>query len=185
MKFKVPTLSRRKLLPMAAAVAIAGATALPATSANAATVAIYKLVTIDLVDTAMDGFETALQDAYPDVTFEVFDAQGQANLYPTIARQIVRDDFDLIAVIGTPAVLATVDAAVQAGSDVPIVFIAMGDPIGAGIANSLEEPGQQATGTTDWTPPDQNSRERPPCPAGCAEHRHHLGSVEPERQGLP
>ncbi len=156
MKFKLPTLTRRKLLSMVALASLTiGGSALSAASANAATVAVYKLVTIDLVDEALAGFETALQAAYPDVTFEVFDAQGQANLYPTIARQIVRDDFDLIAVIGTPAVLATVDAAVEAGSDVPVVFIAMGDPVGAGIANSLEEPGQQATGTTDWTPPDQ------------------------------
>lgn len=155
MRLIVPTLSRRRLLTTAAALTLIGGTALPATSAFAADVAIYKLVTIDLVDEAIDGFMSALEGDYADVEFEIFDAQGQANLYPTIARQIIRDEFDLVAVIGTPVVLATVDAAIQAGSEVPIVFIAMGDPVGAGIADSLEVPGQQTTGTTDWVPPSE------------------------------
>lgn len=109
-----------------------------ATVANAAEVAVFKIVSIQLVDDAIKGFETALKSKVPDVTFKEYDAQGQANLFPTIARQIVRDDKPaLIAVIGTPVVLATVQAAKQGKSDVPIVFIAMGDPVGAGIADSM------------------------------------------------
>ncbi|MEM8854764.1 MAG: ABC transporter substrate-binding protein, partial [Pseudomonadota bacterium] len=122
-------------------------------ASDAPEVVVYQIVEIDLVRDAVDGFRTALTDAVPAATTSLKDAQGQANLFPTIARQIVRDAPDLIAVIGTPIVIATVEAAQRAGSDVPIVFIAMGDPVGAGIAASKSAPGGQATGTTDWIEP--------------------------------
>lgn len=127
-----------------------------AQAAEAPQVAVYQIVKIDLVSEAVDGFRTALSDAVPGVSISLSDAQGQANLFPTIARQIVRDAPDLIAVIGTPIVIATVEAAKRAGSDVPVVFIAMGDPVGAGLAASKEAPGGQATGTTDWIEPAES-----------------------------
>lgn len=136
-----------------AATLVAGAAAFLSHSSHAAEVAVFKIVSIELVETAVAGFTEALEGASEGVSLALHDAQGQANLFPTIARQIVRDEPDLIAVIGTPAVLATVQAAEQAGSDVPIIFIAMGDPVGAGIAESLDRPGKQSSGSTDWIPP--------------------------------
>lgn len=135
------------------AVALASALFGTAHANEAPDIAIYQIVEIDLVSQAVDGFRTALTDAIPGATISLSDAQGQANLFPTIARQVVRDAPDLIAVIGTPIVIATVEAARRAGSNVPIVFIAMGDPVGAGIAASKAAPGGQATGTTDWIEP--------------------------------
>lgn len=125
-------------------------------AAEAAKVSVFKIVSIQLINDAVAGFEASIKAKMPDVEFKEYDAQGQPNLFPTIARQIVRNDNpDLIAVIGTPVILATAEAAKQAGSNVPIVFIAMGDPVGAGIAESLEKPGKNATGTTDWIAPEQ------------------------------
>lgn len=122
-------------------------------SAETPQVVIYQIVEIDLVRDAVDGFRSALTEVVPGAEFTMHDAQGQPNLFPTIARQIIRDAPDLVAVIGTPIVIATVEAAQQAGSDVPVIFIAMGDPVGAGLAVSKTEPGGQASGTTDWIEP--------------------------------
>lgn len=134
---------------------IAAAAVFAAQQAKAADVAVFKLVSIELIEDAVNGFTEVVEGSIDGVSVTVHDAQGQANLFPTIARQIIRDEPDLVAVIGTPAVLATVQAAEQAGSDVPIIFIAMGDPVGAGIADSLENPGKQSSGTVDWIPPGE------------------------------
>lgn len=145
--------TRRLLASTAALIASVALLALPG-AATAQEIALYKIVDLGLITDALDGFKEAVTKAKPDATFEEYDAQGQPNLIPTIARQIVRDGPDLIAVIGTPVVIATVQEAEQAGSDVPIIFIAMGDPVGAGVAASAEAPGGQATGTTDWVSPE-------------------------------
>ena len=135
---------------------LSGGVLVAAQASETPRVAVYQIVEIDLVSEAVDGFRTALASAVPSASISLSDAQGQANLFPTIARQIVRDAPDLIAVIGTPIVIATVEAAKRAGSDVPVVFIAMGDPVGAGLAASKEAPGGQATGTTDWIEPAES-----------------------------
>lgn len=143
----------RRLRGAVAGLVAGGALAFPGT-AMAQEIALYKIVDLSLITEALDGFKAAVLAAKPDATFKEYDAQGQANLFPTIARQIVRDAPDLVAVIGTPVVLATVQQVQHAGSDLPVIFIAMGDPVGAGIAESLDAPGGTATGTTDWVPPE-------------------------------
>lgn len=51
--------------------------------------------------------------------------------------------------LGTPAVIATF----QNNPDIPIIAIAMGDPVGAGVANSMEAPGLNVTGSSDYVDP--------------------------------
>lgn len=123
--------------------------------ASATDIAIYKIMTMKLIDDSTNAFAEEIKAKFPDANITFYDAQGQANLFPTIARQIVRSEPDLIGVFGTSILLATVQAAKQADSEVPIVFIATGDPVGAGVANSLEVPGQQSSGTTDWVAPKE------------------------------
>lgn len=142
-----------KLAQTALVSTLAMAVAMP--QALAIDIAIYKIMTMELIDDATNAFADEIKAKFPDANITFYDAQGQANLFPTIARQIVRSEPDLIGVFGTSIVLATVQAAQQADSDVPIIFIATGDPVGAGIADSIEAPGQQSSGTTDWIPPKQ------------------------------
>ena len=143
----------RRLRGAVAGLVAGGALAFPG-GTLAQEIALYKIVDLSLITEALDGFKAAVLAARPEATFTEYDAQGQANLFPTIARQIVRDAPDLVAVIGTPVVLAMVQEVQQAGTDLPVIFVAMGDPVGAGIAESLEAPGGPATGTIDWVPPE-------------------------------
>jgi putative ABC transport system substrate-binding protein len=70
-------------------------------------------------------------------------ADGHPERLPQLAAELVRANPDvLITGFGTLAP----KAAVAATQSIPIVFTAVGDPIGAGLIKSLREPGGNATG---------------------------------------
>src|SRR5829696_442136 len=73
-------------------------------------------------------------------------AAGQADRLPQLATELValRPDV-MVAGIGTLAARA----AKAATSSIPIVFTTVGDPLGAGLVESLGRPGGNVTGLTD------------------------------------
>ena len=72
-------------------------------------------------------------------------ADGQAERLPQLAEELVRTVPDvLIAGFGTlPA-----KAAKAATTTIPVVFTSVGDPIGAGVVESLNRPGGNVTGVS-------------------------------------
>ncbi|MGQ9546621.1 MAG: ABC transporter substrate-binding protein, partial [Dehalococcoidia bacterium] len=66
----------------------------------------------------------------------------------TIAQYFVSEDVDLIFSIATPTTQACADAV--KGTDIPVIFAAVTDPVAAGFAESWERPGGQITGASDW-----------------------------------
>jgi ABC-type uncharacterized transport system substrate-binding protein len=77
-----------------------------------------------------------------NVVIEYRSADGRAERFPDLARELVRLKVDLIVTRGTPAALA----AKHATATIPIVMAASGDPVGTGIAASLAHPGGNVTG---------------------------------------
>ena len=69
-------------------------------------------------------------------------AQGSRELAEKIAVEFVRRKVDIIVTSATPPTTA----AKQATSVIPIVFAAVGDPVGTGLVASLARPGGNATG---------------------------------------
>src|SRR5579872_2479313 len=69
-------------------------------------------------------------------------AEGRAELSREIAAEFVRLKVDVIVTAGTPNILA----ARQATASIPIVFAAAGDPVGAGLVQSLARHGGNVTG---------------------------------------
>ena len=69
-------------------------------------------------------------------------AEGRNERAAEIAAEFVRLKVDVIVTQGTPSVIA----AKQATSVIPIVFAAVGDPIGSGLVASLSRPGGNVTG---------------------------------------
>jgi putative ABC transport system substrate-binding protein len=63
---------------------------------------------------------------------------------PAMAEELVALDVELIVTVGTPAALA----AHKASASVPIVMATIGDPVAAGLVQSLARPGGNATGNT-------------------------------------
>lgn len=71
-------------------------------------------------------------------------ADGSLDRLPALAKELVALKPDLIVTSTTPPTLA----ALKATRTIPIVFVAVGDPIGSGIVESLTRPRGNATGTS-------------------------------------
>ncbi|MCD7837787.1 MAG: ABC transporter, partial [Clostridiales bacterium] len=82
-------------------------------------------------------------------TFEVnYDnAQADATVLNQIGADMVASQVDVIVAVATP--VATVMQATTEDTDIPVVFSAVSDPVGAGLVESMEEPGGNVTGTSD------------------------------------
>ena len=76
------------------------------------------------------------------VTIDYRWAEGRRERYAEIAADFVRLKVDIIVTSATPPSFA----AKQATSVIPIVFAAVGDPVGSGLVTSLARPGGNVTG---------------------------------------
>jgi putative ABC transport system substrate-binding protein len=114
-------------------------------------VGVLQMAEAEILDDIVGAFEQRLSDelAPATVNFERRNAQGDQSLIASLARDFAGSDADAFAVIGTPAVLALA----QQITDRPIFAIGMGDPVGAGVADSLEAPGGNVTGSIDYVEP--------------------------------
>ena len=72
-------------------------------------------------------------------------AQGRDELYAEFAAEFVRLKVDVIVTAGTDATIALK----KATSEIPIVFAAVGDPVGTGVIASLAHPGGNVTGLSN------------------------------------
>ncbi len=71
-------------------------------------------------------------------------AEGKYERFPGLIRELIGSKVDVLVTAGTPASLAVKKAA----SSIPLVMIAVGDPIGTGLIASLAHPGGNITGLT-------------------------------------
>jgi putative ABC transport system substrate-binding protein len=100
----------------------------------------------------MDGFKSGLRELGwvegEGIRFELRAAEGQLELLPEFASEIIDLGVDLIAVIGA----VTVRAVRQVSLTIPTVFAVVVEPIGDGLAANLEHPGGNLTGVTTFDP---------------------------------
>jgi putative ABC transport system substrate-binding protein len=81
------------------------------------------------------------------LTIDYLSAEGRTEQYPALAAECVRINPDIIAVTTTPGALALK----KATNTIPIVMVALGDPVGTGIVGSLSRPGGNITGLSQMT----------------------------------
>lgn len=110
----------------------------------------YKIGIVQLMehvalDDARIGFTERLDELGIVYEVDYQNAQGDIGTARTIAEKFVNDNVDLIYAIATPAA----EAAVGTGTDIPILFSAVTDPVTAHLVDSLEKPGLNVTGTSD------------------------------------
>lgn len=79
-----------------------------------------------------------------NVVYEARFARGDAKRLPALAAELVALKPDIIVTASTPGSIA----AMRATSSIPIVFYALGDPLGSGLVTSLARPGGNVTGTS-------------------------------------
>ena len=98
--------------------------------------------------TTVNAFVPALKElGYTEGQNIAFDrkfADGDANKLGRLAQQLVDSRVDAIVVLATPVARAVK----QATSSIPIVAIAMADPVEDGLVSSLARPGGNVTGTS-------------------------------------
>ena len=75
-------------------------------------------------------------------TFEQHYADDHLDRLPTLASELVNAHTDILLTFATPASRA----AKAATSTIPIVLVAVGDPLGVGLVKSLNRPGENVTG---------------------------------------
>lgn len=81
-----------------------------------------------------------------DVSYD--NCNADANLLTQIISNFIVDDVDIMIGVATPVAMAMQAATEDNG--IPVVFAAVSDPVGAGLVESMEAPGSNVTGTSDY-----------------------------------
>jgi putative ABC transport system substrate-binding protein len=81
-------------------------------------------------------------------------ADGNYDRFPSLIAELIALKVDVIVTAGTPAALAVK----KATSSIPLVMVAVGDPVGTGLVASLARPGGNATGLTSIAPELEGKR---------------------------
>lgn len=137
---------------------LAGAALISSTGviAKTATVAVSQIVEHPALDATrqglLDGLKAKGYEEGKNLEFDYKTAQGNPAIAVQIARQFIGEEPDVLVGIATP----TAQALVSATRNIPIVFTAVTDPVGAKLVKTLEKPGKNVTGLSDLSPVDQH-----------------------------
>ena len=98
-----------------------------------------------------EGFIQELRDkGYGEdrLVIDYKNAQGDASNLQTIAQGMADGSYDLVATIATPPTQAMVNT----GTETPVIFVSVSDPLAAGVITDMEKPDKNATGTSNAIP---------------------------------
>ena len=117
----------------------------------------YKVGICNFVDDAslnqiVENIEARLGELASEkgVTFEILydNCNADASVMQQIIANFFAEDADLLVGIATPVAMTM--QAMTEENGVPVVFAAVSDPLSAGLVDSLEAPGANITGTSDY-----------------------------------
>jgi putative tryptophan/tyrosine transport system substrate-binding protein len=139
----------KKTIPLAGALALASLTAFPA-AADIKLVTITYIVDHPAIESVRQGIVDALAEEGfvegENVRYVTQSAQGAMPTQWQIAREFAGLEPDLMVAISTPSAQALQSTA---NGEIPVLFAAVTDPIGAKLVESWETPGANITGTSD------------------------------------
>ncbi|MFY0544328.1 ABC transporter substrate-binding protein [Brevibacillus sp. H7] len=117
-------------------------------------IGITQIIEHSALDASREGFIAALKDnGFEDgknIEIDFQSAQGDPSTVTSIAQKFVSDKKDAILAISTPSAQSIVKA--TEGTDIPVFFTAITDPLKAKLVDNLEKPGKNVTGTSDTHP---------------------------------
>lgn len=134
-----------------AAAAAAETVAEAARTGDPVTVGVIQMIENGAFSDMREGFIQELRDkGYGEdiLTIDYKNAQGDATNLNSICQEMADGNVDLIAAIATPAAQAIVNME----TDIPVIFISVSNPVGAGILTTMEQPDKNATGTSNAIP---------------------------------
>ncbi|MDD6187274.1 MAG: ABC transporter substrate-binding protein [Oscillospiraceae bacterium] len=104
------------------------------------------------LDNAREGFVKALEDnGYVDgenLVLDIQNAQSDQSNLSTMSDRLVNEKNDIILAIATGAAQSVAGKT----KDIPILITAVTDPVDAGLAESMEKPNTNVSGTSDASP---------------------------------
>ena len=123
-------------------------------SAALASSEVYSIGLAQLVDhpslnTIREAFLSEMEDeGYKEgenITINYQNAAGKTSNLDSIMSGYQADDVNAIVAIATPTAMA----AQNYSENIPVIFSAVSDPVGAGLVETIEKPGGNITGTSD------------------------------------
>ncbi len=89
-----------------------------------------------------------------NITVEYRWAEGKYDRFPALIAELLAAKVDVIVTAGTPAAMAVK----RATTTVPVVMVAVGDPVETGLVPSLARPGGNMTGLSSIAPDLEGKR---------------------------
>lgn len=125
------------------------------TSGDIVKIGIIKFVEHPSLDAARDSFVKKLDEEGINYELDEVSANGDISVIPTLAEKYNDEEIDLIYAIATP----TAQGAKNVITEKPIVFSAVTDPVGAELVDSIDSPGSNITGVSDYVDPKDQIEE--------------------------
>ena len=124
----------------------------PAPEAKSFKIGICNFVDDASLNQIVENIENQLKAVAADrgVEFDTLydNCQADANVMNQIIANFQAQNVDLMVGVATPVAMGMQAATEDSGT--PVVFAAVSDPVGAGLVDSLEAPGANLTGTSDY-----------------------------------
>ena len=108
----------------------------------------------NLVGSFRDGLRELGYEEGRNITVKYLWADGKYERFPTLVAELIAAKVDVIVTAGTPAALAVKEAT----TTVPLVMVAVGDPVGTGLVKNLAQPGGNLTGLSSVAPDLEGKR---------------------------
>ena len=108
----------------------------------------------NLLDAFREGLRELGYEEGRNIIIEYRWADGKYDHFPVLVAELIAAKVDAIVTAGTPAALAVKNAT----TTVPLVMVAVGDPIGTGLVPSLARPGGNLTGLSSIAPDLEGKR---------------------------
>ncbi len=119
-------------------------------------------VRVGIIQMADNGAFTDMREGYIDrmrelgyseanMTFDYRNAQGDMSNLAAICQAVVESGVDYVVTIATPPAQAFLNME----SDIPLFFISVSNPVGAGLITDMAHPDKNATGTSNAIPVDE------------------------------
>ncbi|SDM95335.1 ABC transporter substrate-binding protein [Acetanaerobacterium elongatum] len=114
-------------------------------------IGVIQYATHPSLDNCYTGFVKGLEEAGfkngENIEIDFQNAMAQMETSDQIAKTMASKGYNLIMGIATPSAVSAFSA--TRGTDIPVVFCAVSDPVAAGLVKSTEAPGANCTGTSD------------------------------------
>jgi len=159
---KPTRLDRRSFVASLVAIAIALAQAAPS-RANESSTKLHRIgflgnstaaLEANLVGPFRDGLRELGYVEGRDIAIEYRWAEGDYERFPRLVAELLAVPVEIIVTAGTPSA----QAVQRASRTIPLVMVAVGDPVGTHLVASLAHPGGNATGLTSIAPDLEGKR---------------------------